>query len=132
MVSFIQFSYFFPELRFLNHQKLFCNFGVILPRNLSFYSNFYVCIYQFSLHYFRKCQFFLYYDLMLWIYWRLGLNNFIDVSTILTEKFTIFINLRSIMQEGNMKIRQMTPYFQLPFQLYLVATLVFIFENSQT
>ena len=46
------------------------------------------------------------------------------------RKCAFLDNLRTIIQEGSMKTRQMTPFY-LVFLLQLLVTFIFIFENSQ-
>ena len=41
-------------------------------------------------------------------------------------------NLQTIIQERNMKNRQLAPLFHLLFPLYLFVTLIFMFENIQS
>ena len=40
-------------------------------------------------------------------------------------------NLRTITLEGNMKTRQMTPFFSSVFSALTVCTFIFVIENSQ-
>ena len=45
------------------------------------------------------------------------------------KKYTFLDNLRTIIQEGNMEIRQLNPFFLSSFSLKL--TFIFVFKNSQ-
>ena len=47
------------------------------------------------------------------------------------EKYTFLDNWRTMTQEGNVKTRQMSPFFYLPFLFELFVTFIFVFEYSQ-